>query len=120
MTTTVYEAEVIVVKNTFEPRTIRRAEVDTKAEAEAYIADLKEKLGEAVLGTRITRHVTESHVEHETGCLDRSDKIVIINEPAVDIKPEPTNVLSVSSSPIENLASIPDVGIGELDVTTEA
>lgn len=88
MSDTIFEAEVVVVKNKFEPKSIRRIEVDTKEEAQAYIADLKEKLGNAVVGTRITRHVTESYVEVETGLLDRSDKIVI-DSPVPEPKPEP-------------------------------
>ncbi len=101
MSDTIFEAEVVVVKNKFEPKSIRRIEVDTKEEAQAYIADLKEKLGNAVVGTRITRHVTESFVEIETGLLDRSDKIVI-DSPVPETKPEP----AVITAPTEESISI--------------
>ncbi len=99
MSDTIFEAEVVVVKNKFEPKSIRRIEVDTKEEAQAYIADLKEKLGNAVVGTRITRHVTESFVEIETGLLDRSDKIVI-DSPAPETKPEPAVITAPTEEPI--------------------
>ncbi len=104
MSDTIFEAEVVVVKNKFEPKSIRRIEVDTKEEAQAYIADLKEKLGNAVVGTRITRHVTESYVEVETGLLDRSDKIVI-DSPVLEPKPEPT-LLNHVADEMEKLGAI--------------